>query len=108
LRRVAALILLGVFLGCQQQPEIDASSDETLKVSFAKMMEGLSKEEVTRLNEALKEVMSASMNDLSSSEARDPEARTERARKSLHGKTASDVLAEAERIKTERTVGSGG
>jgi hypothetical protein len=101
-------MVLAVWFGCSQQPAIDASSDEALQASFAKLMEGLSKEEADRLNEALKEVMSSSLNDMSGTEARDPAARTERARKAVDGKTASDVLAEADRIKAARTVGSGG
>jgi len=102
LRRVAAAVLLGVFLGCQAKPSIDATSDETLQASFAKMMEGLSSEEARRLNDALKEVMIAATSQMSSAEARDPAAVTRAARASVDGKTAADVLAEAERLKSER------
>ena len=70
-------------------------------------MQGMSQEETERLNEALKVVMGSSMEQLTSAEARDPNARTQRARASVDGKTAQDVLDEAERIKAARAAAGG-
>lgn len=96
---ISALAIASI--GCSP-PIIDGTSDESMKSSVEKMTKGMSPEEAKKFSEAMTIVMLSSAGSSLSEMASNPNAAVERARLAVNGKTAADVIAEAERIRIER------
>lgn len=105
-------ILISIFValvvsGCDQlapAPTIDASSDESMKQSAQEIRESLPENERAEFDKAL-QVLAFSqinLNDIFAEGAAGAGNLEGKMRESLHGKTAREVVAEAERIQRER------
>lgn len=107
IKYVGILLITSVLTGCYE-PTIDASSKETIKTSTQAIRDTLSGTERSEFNEALKVIMFSQidMKDLflaGTSEV--GKANLENKYKDvLHGKTAKEIIAEAARIKAEKSV----
>ena len=98
---VSSLVLFS--LGCSE-PTIDATSDETAKASMERIHTSLSEEEKKKFQEALPVILFQDLESLENlfSAAQDADSFKADALKKLHGKTAEEVIADAERIVAER------
>ena len=98
---VSSLVLFS--LGCSE-PTIDATSDETAKASMEQIHTSLSEEEKKTFQEALPVILFQDLESLENlfSAAQDADSFKADALKKLHGKTAEEVIADAERIVAER------
>ncbi|MCB2426779.1 DUF6694 family lipoprotein [Methylophaga pinxianii] len=106
--KVIGIILIFVALvGCDQilpEPTIDTSSDENMKQSSQKVRESLPEGEKEKFDEAL-QLLAFNQLDLKvllAEGAAGVGNLENKMKESLSGKTASQVIAEAERIKLER------
>ena len=99
---MAAVFAL-VMAGCSD-PKIDASTDETMKVSAQKVRESLPESKRVEFDEALQILVFSQINmqDLFSEGAVGAGNLEGKMRNALDGKTAEEVIAEADRIKAER------
>lgn len=97
---ILAAAALSFLLGGCSDPRLDTSSDEAKTESMKKVMASLDGNQAEQFSEALRIVMFNGMNigDLVAS----PDAAAARAKSSVHGLTAKEVIAKAEQIKTER------
>ncbi len=97
---VTALVLLG---GCGG-PTIDASSDEALKQSIENVRQALSDSERAKFDEAISilALSQIDMKTLLADGVLGSGSLEGKVRQSLDGKTGEQVIAEAERIRTER------
>lgn len=100
MRYSIVLVILLFFVGCGN-PKIDATTDETLKDSIAKVRMKLSDEDKERFDKAVqilafkkidfKEIMAGNTNNFIA-----------RAKESLHGKTGQQVLEEVDLLNKQR------
>lgn len=101
------LLLALVLSGCDNvspAPTIDATSDESLKQTTQEVRESLPESERGEFDEALKIVAfsQVDMKDLMAQGATGADIVQNKLKDSLQGKTASQVVAEADRITMER------
>lgn len=111
------LILITILAGCSD-PKIDASSDESMRASVAKVRKSLSDQKQKEFDEAMQQIIAFNMLDMEDvfkqgvTGANDMEGVFKQSatgflklegkiRQSLNGKTAKQVIAEAERIRAE-------
>lgn len=95
---------LAFFMAGCSDPKIDASTDEAMKASSQKVRESLPDSKRAEFDEAL-QVLAFSqidMKDLFTEGATGAGSLESKMRSALDGKTAEEVIAEAERIKAER------
>ncbi len=99
--KLGLLVMVGL-TGCAAK--IDGSSDETMKNSVSKVRLSLSEKKREEFDKALMVVGigQISFADLFAADKTDTPPLVESLRKALHGKTADQVIAEANRIRTER------
>jgi hypothetical protein len=99
----APIIAVAVILcsGCSSEKKIDASSEESLQESINAAKEGMSASEREEFENALV-VLATSDNENLFEMMADPPGLLRRAGDKLDGKTAAQIIAEAETIKTER------
>lgn len=112
------LIVIGlcvfVLAGCDK-PKIDASSEEAIKTSISKIKDSLPEDQKERFSDSAALVITSHFNigDLmkdafSGKSSADikvlAETKKQEAFKSLDGKTADDIIAEADKIRAERAV----
>lgn len=97
------LTLVLCSLSCSE-PTVDATSDETAKASMERIRASLSEEEEKKFQEALPVVLFEDLESIGDlvSAAQDAESFKAEALKKLHGKTAEEVIGEADRILAER------
>lgn len=98
------MLAFGVFFGCAD-PKVDGTSDETMKDSIAKVRESLPDDKKPEFDEALQilafsqfdfgELMAAGMTD-------NTDFLESKMRIAVNGKTADQIMAEANKIKIER------
>ncbi|MBN2834397.1 MAG: hypothetical protein JXR48_05465 [Candidatus Delongbacteria bacterium] len=97
-------LFVGIFLvGCSK-PTVDASSDESMKTSIAKIRESLPAEKRIQFDEAL-QLMASSKIDLKSifTEGTSGVGNLEgKMKDAVHGKTGEQIIAEAAQIKLKR------
>ena len=101
-KRTAILVLLlGFFflMGCGE-PKIDGSSDEALKKSIAKVRKNLSPDELKQFEGAIMTLAFDGVNLFNVST--DPDTVLRGMRAKLNGKTAHEVIKEAQKITLER------
>jgi len=102
--KLFVLLFVAIFLvGCSK-PTVDASSDESMKTSIAKVRESLPAEKRTQFDEAL-QLMAFSKIDLKSifTEGAAGVGNLEgKMKDAVHGKTGEQIIAEATQIKLER------
>jgi len=96
---LAACVL--VLLGCSPAT-VDGSSEDAMKSSVDAMKKSLSPAESDRLGKALMVIAFASSGGNLLEVAQNPDSFAENARRSLDGKTAEQIIAEADRITAER------
>ena len=111
------LILITILAGCSE-PKIDASSDESLRASVAKVRKSLSDQKQKEFDEAMQQIIAFNMldvedvfkqGDIGANNMEDVFKQSTagflklegKIRQSLDGKTAKQVIAEAERIRVE-------
>lgn len=101
------LLLLSVTLitlsGCSD-PKIDTSSDESMKASIEKVRQSLPQEKKKVFDEAIQVLAMSQLNlkDLFTQGAAGVSNTEIKMKESISGKTGSEVIAEAERVKQER------
>lgn len=96
-------VLTSIMIGCSD-PKIDASTDEAMKASSQKVRESLPESKRAEFDEAL-QVLAFSQIDMKAlfaEEAAGAGNLEDKMRSALNGKTADEVIAEANRIKAER------
>lgn len=107
LKYLVICLLTTVLVGCFE-PTMDTSSMESIKASTQAIRDTLSEPERLEFNEALKVIMFSQidMKDLFLAGTSDVgKANLENKYKDvLHGKTAKEIIAEAARIKAEKSV----
>ena len=97
------LILITILAGCSE-PKIDASSDESLRASVAKVRKSLSDQKQKEFDEAMQQIIAFNMLDMEDVFKQSTAGFLKlegKIRQSLDGKTAKQVIAEAERIRVE-------
>jgi hypothetical protein len=97
------LIVLTILAGCSD-PKIDASSDESMKASVEKVRKSLSEPKQKEFDQAM-QILAFSqidMKDIFTQGATGVGNLEGKVRQLLDGKTAEQVIAEAERIRAER------
>ena len=102
--KLFVLVFLAISLvGCSK-PTVDASSDESMKTSIAKVRESLPEEKRDQFDEAL-QLMAFSQIDLKSiftEGAAGVSNLKGKMKDAVHGKTGEQIIAEASQIKLER------
>ncbi len=106
---LALVIVLSVLSsGCEKSvfsdPVIDASTDEAMKTSIEKIRNSLPEEEAEKFDDALQVLAFSgiSMKDIFAEGAINTGGVQSKMRASLDGKTADEVVAEANRVTAER------
>lgn len=98
-RPITAALLLSLLLtACT--PKIDPSTPETTQASIEKIQNRLSEEEREQFSTALGIVIATAMGGGYKDVGDTPEVR-KRVRAALDGKSAKDIIAEADRIKQQ-------
>lgn len=97
------VVLTFVMAGCSD-PKIDASTDEAIKASSQKVRESLPESRRAEFDEALQALAFSQidMRDLFAEGTAGAGNLESKMRSALDGKTAEEVIVEAERIKAER------
>ena len=98
-RIITAAALLGTLLGACT-PRIDPSTPESAQASIEKIQDGLSDEERDKFSSALGIVIANALGGGYRDVGDTPEGR-KRVREALAGKTAQEIIADAERIKQQ-------
>lgn len=89
-----------ILAACSKEKTIDTSSDEAMESSIQKVKENLTAEEKEKFEES---VMLLTLNGGSLFEmAADPDGAVRRMKDRVDGKTAAEVIAEAEAVRIER------
>lgn len=102
-KKLILLLLMIFIVGCSD-PKIDASSDESMKASIEKVRQSLPQDKKDKFDEALK-VLAFSTIDLKGlfAEGASGVGSTKgKMKEALNGKTGTEVIEEADRIKRER------
>lgn len=99
-RRTATACLLFATLVTACTPKIDPSTPESAQESIEKIQDGLSDEERDKFSNALGIVIANALGGGYRDVGDTPEGR-KRVRAALAGKTAQDIIADAERIKEQ-------
>lgn len=101
--KFAGFLALGLLLAGCGSPKIDSSSDESFRESVQEVRDSLSDEERREFDDALR-VLTMSRVNLAAiaSGATTADALASDFRTSLSGKTAAELIAEAERVRRER------
>jgi hypothetical protein len=92
------LLLALLFAGCT--PRIDPSTPETTQASIEKIQNGLSDAEREQFSTALGIVIASAMGGGYKDVGDTPEVRM-RVRAALEGKSAQDIIAEADRLRKQ-------
>lgn len=96
----SCLVLTSVFLAVScGTPKIDTTNDETTKATIDKVRSSLSGAQLTKFEDSLKIVM---FNTALSGGLLNAQANIDAAKKQLNGKTAEQIIADADKIKIER------
>ena len=102
-RLIVTTFIMLVLAGCSK-PTIDASTDESMKASVEKVRNSLSEEEKIKFDEAMRIVAFSNIDvkDLFADGVLASNSLEGKMKQSLQGKTANDIIAQAESIKQER------
>ncbi len=98
------ILVFGICSGCQPAPRIDASSEEAMQTSLERVREALPEKKRTRFDESLT-ILNFQEQGLKGDllDRLGVPSRMDEEKKSLiHGKTADEIIAEANRVLTER------
>ena len=99
------ILILGALLllaACSKEKTIDASSDESMESSIQKVKESLTPEEKEKFEESVMLLAFEGGNLFEM--AADPDGATRKMKDRLDGKTAAEVIAEAEKVRLEREI----
>jgi flagellar biosynthesis GTPase FlhF len=103
--KTTTILILGALLfltACSKEKTIDASSDESMESSIQKVKDSLTPEEKEKFEES---VMLLAFDGGNLFElAADPDGAARKMKDRLDGKTAAEVMSEAERIRVEREI----
>ena len=104
---IGAVFILAAIVGCDKllpEPTIDTSTDESIRQSSQKVRESLPEAERAEFDEAIQLLAFSKINlkDIFTEGAAGAGNLENKMKESLNGKTASEIIAEAERIKIER------
>ena len=102
-RLILIICLILALVGCAE-PTIDASNEDALKRSIENVRDSLSASEQTEFDEAfqLLAMSQIDFSDLMAESQADTGLLERRMRDSVHGKTANEVIDEANRIREQR------
>ncbi|WP_036771012.1 DUF6694 family lipoprotein [Photorhabdus australis] len=107
MKKLLAICLLGfVLAGCDSQPKIDASNEIALKTSIDKIRDVLPDDKRAKFDESIQVAMfnSIDFNELVKSGVdSDIKKLKQKFYKSLDGKTADQLIAEAEKIEAKKS-----
>ncbi|NHB86459.1 DUF6694 family lipoprotein [Photorhabdus tasmaniensis] len=107
MKKLLAICLFGfVLAGCDNQPRIDASNEIALKMSIEKVRDALPGDKKAKFDESIQAAMfnSIDFNDLAKSGANgDIKELKRKFYKSLDGKTADQLITEAEGIEAKKS-----
>ncbi|NHB95756.1 DUF6694 family lipoprotein [Photorhabdus stackebrandtii] len=107
MKKLLAICLLGsVLAGCDNQPKIDASNEIALKTSIEKVRDALPGDKRAKFDESIQAAMfnSIDFNDLVKSGANgDIKELKQKFYKSLDGKTADQLITEAESVEAKKS-----
>jgi len=100
-------VLAVLLFGCEKiipEPTIDTSTDESMKQTSQEVRESLPESERAKFDEAIKLLAFSQINmkDIFTKGAVGTGTLENKMKESLHGKTAQQLIAEADRIKLER------
>ncbi len=103
-KRLVGTVFLLLTLAACSKPTIDTSTDETMKASIEKVKNSLSDDKKEKFDEAMKIVAFSNVDfkDLFAGGALAANGLEGKMKQSLQGKTADDIIAQAESIKQER------
>lgn len=108
MRNVLCVLVVGTFaLGCGSEPRIDTSSDEAMETSIEEVRSTLSSGEQEKFTEALQVLAfsGVTLENLFAEGLTGGAAGLQgRVKETLHGKSASEVIAAADSIHHERAV----
>ena len=104
---IGAVFIVTAIAGCDKllpEPTIDTSTDESIRQSSQKVRESLPEAERAKFDEAIQLLAFSKINlkDIFTEGAAGAGNLESKMKESLNGKTASQIIAEAERIKLER------
>ena len=102
--RTAVLLLATMLAACS--PKIDPSTPESAQQSIEKVQDSLSEAEREKFSTALGVVIAHAMGGGYRDVGDTPEGR-KRVREALAGKTAKEIIADAERIQKEHAASGG-
>lgn len=102
--RIAVLLLATMLAACS--PKIDPSTPENAQKSIEKVQDSLSEAEREKFSTALGVVIAHAMGGGYRDVGDTPEGR-KRVREALAGKTAKEIIADAERIQKEHAAAGG-
>jgi len=104
---IAFAALLLVLVACSEpQPRVDASTPESTARSLEEIQSSLPEDKREKFSEALAIIIPYAMGGNLQEVGNTPEAR-ERVQAALRGKTADEIIAEADRIRRERGIPAG-
>jgi hypothetical protein len=103
-KKLVSLTILVLLLGACSKPTIDTSSDERMKASVAKVRESLPETQRAQFDKALQVLMFSRLDfaTLIKDGANGTSTSLDQAKSSLSGKTAAQVIAEADTILASR------
>ncbi len=103
--KIAGFVLVTLLIGCEEKVRaIDTSTDESMERTTNQIRESLTSNRLEEFDEAL-EILALSQINLEgvfSGAFADPTVVERRVKEMLHGRTADEIIAEADRILLER------
>lgn len=104
---VALLLSAGLLGGCERDPVIDATDDQTIEASIDTIAEQMSDEDAQTFRDAIQvlvmyETAEALEDDADLTAEQRTEQRNERLRERLHNQTASDVIDQVMELREQR------
>ena len=103
-RLLGFILLLGALTVCGCQPKVDGSSEEAMKASVEKIKKSLDADKAQKFETAMAVVM---MHNVNASAMGNPEAAQKQVLASVNGKTADQIIAEADKIRADSKTKSG-
>lgn len=103
-KHIIGMSFLVIALVACSKPTIDTSTDEAMKASIEKVRNSLSEERKAKFDEAMKVVAFSNLDfkELFAGGAAAASSLEGKMKQSLQGKTAEDIIAQAESVKKER------
>ena len=103
LRRIPALAVLCVLAlcGCDNEPTVDATNEETLQKSVEAISKPMEQAERVKFQKAVGTLVMARVIFTDDKTPPTEEVARQRVKAALHGKTAGQIMADADRVSDE-------